>query len=127
MKIKEIASLLGVPPSTLHDWKKNPEKKNLAAILTAMPKEVALEFIKDATKKQAPKMLLATVNCSIGNSTKHLKASDIKKLLSGNKPETSVEKYALDVIKTEATQEEIISFATYYRISKKSISKILNG
>lgn len=127
MKTKEIASLLGVPPSTLHDWKKNPEKKNLAAILTAMPKEVALQFIKDATKKQAPKMLLATVNCSIGNTKKHLKASDLKKLLSGNKAETSVEKYALDVIKTEATHEEIISFATYYRIPKKSLSKILNG
>lgn len=127
MKTKEIASLLGVPPSTLHDWKKNPEKKNLAAMLTAMPKEVALGFINDATKKQEPKMLLATVNCSIGNTKKHLKASDIKKLLVKNKPETSVEKYALDVIKTEATHEEIIAFATYYRIPKKSLSKILNG
>lgn len=127
MKTKEIASLLGVPPSTLHDWKKNPEKKNLAAMLTAMPKEVALQFINEATKKQAPKMLLATVNCSIGNAKKHLKASDIKKLLVENKPETSVEKYALDVIKTEATHEEIIAFATYYRIPKKSLNKILNG
>lgn len=127
MKTKEIALLLGVPPSTLHDWKKNPEKKNLAAMLTAMPKEIALQFIKDATKNQAPKMLLATVNCSIGNTKKHLKASDIKKLLSGIEPETTVEKYALEVIKTEATQEEIISFATYYRVPKKSLSKILNG
>ena len=46
------------------------------------------------------KMLVTTINSSIGNENKHLKAHDIKKLLMGIPPRSPIEKYALDIIKT---------------------------
>lgn len=127
MKIKDINSLLGVPASTFNDWKKNPEKKKLAALLSAIPKELAEQLVKNgfALKKQAPSMLVATVNCSIGDKKKHLEAKIIKELLAGKSPQSNLEKYAIDVIKTEATQQEIESFASFYRIPKKSIKATL--
>lgn len=64
--------------------------------------------------KQAPTMLIATINCSIGDKRNHLDAETIKKLLQGKEPATNLEKYALDVIKTEATQQEIEAFIEYY-------------
>lgn len=128
MKIKEISELFGVPASTFHDWQKNPEKSNLAALLASIPKEIAVQYAKNVKpKKQPPLMLLATVNCSIGDKNKHLDAKSVKNLLSGAKPKTVFEKYALDIIKTEASVQEIENFAKYYRIPKKSIMAVLNG
>lgn len=128
MKIKDISEVFGVPPSTFNDWKKNPDKKKLVALLSSIPKEEALEYAKTAKqKKQAPQMLLATINCSIGNKKNHLDAKAIKEIFIQGKAVTSIQKYALGVIKSEATQEEIESFAKYYRIPKKSIKAILNG
>jgi hypothetical protein len=129
MKISEIKALLGVSSSTYNDWKNNPEKKNLAALLSAIPKELAVQFIKSgiAKKKAAPAMLLATVNCSIGNKKNHLTAVTIKGLLAGKSPQNNLEKYAIDVIKTEASQQEIENFASFYRIPKKSIKAVLHG
>jgi len=72
------------------------------------------------------KMLVATVNSSIGNENKHLKADDIKKLLLGIPPRSPIEKYALDIIKTEALQKEIEDFATYFKIPIEKINTILN-
>lgn len=129
MKIKEISDFLGVPPSTYNDWKKNPEKKKLAALLAAIPKELALQFVKSGSvvKHQAPSMLVATVNCSIGNKKNHLDAKAIKALLSGKQAHNNIEKYAINIIKTEASKQEIEKFASFYRISKKSIKAVLNG
>lgn len=129
MKIHEIKSLLGVAPSTFNDWQNNPEKKSLAALLSAIPKELAIELVKNgiAKKKTAPAMLLATVNCSIGNKKNHLDSKVIKELLTGKKPQSNLEKYAIDVIKTEASQQEIENFANFYRIAKKSVKAVLNG
>ena len=129
MKIQEIKSLLGVPSSTFNDWQNNPEKKNLAALLSAIPKELAMQLVKNgiAKKKAAPAMLLATVNCSIGNKKNHLHGKIIKELLAGKKPQSNLEKYALDVMKTEASQQEIENFASFYRIPKKSIKAVLHG
>lgn len=129
MKIHQIKSLLGVPPSTFNDWQNNPEKKNLAALLSAIPKELAIQLVKNGLekKKDAPAMLLATVNCSIGNKNNHLNASVIKELLAGKSPQSNLEKYALDVMKTEASQQEIENFASFYRIPKKSIKAVLHG
>lgn len=55
-------------------------------------------------------MLLATVNCSIGNKANHLDAKTVLPLLQGKEPSTALERYALDIINTEATQEEIEAF-----------------
>jgi hypothetical protein len=129
MKINEIKTLLGVSSSRSSNWQNNPEKKNLAALLFAIPKEFAVQFVKSgiAKKKTAPAMLLATVNCSIGNKNNHLTATTIKGLLAGKSPQSNLEKYAIDVIKAEASQQEIESFANFYRISKKSIKAVLHG
>ena len=71
-------------------------------------------------------MLVSTVNASIGNEKKHLSASEIKKLLMGKSPELPVEKYALDIIKTEALKEEIEDFAMHFKIPMKKVHKVLN-
>ena len=114
MKAKEIADIFGVPQSTLNEWKKEGHsKKALANFLTNVDKESILKLYKSAT---AYDMLVATVNASIGNESKHLGANDIKKLLMGKTPEQPIEKYALNIIKTEALKEEIEDFAIHFKI-----------
>lgn len=129
MKVKDISDFLGVPPSTFNDWKKNPEKKKLAALLTAIPIELAIGLVKSGlvVKKQAPTMLIATVNCSIGNKKNHIDVNTIKALLSGKAPQNNIERYAISIIKTEAVPQEIEQFASFYRISKKAIKALMNG
>lgn len=124
MKAKDIANIFGVPQSTLNEWKKEGHsKKVLADFLTNVEKESILKLYKSAT---AYDMLVATVNASIGNEEKHLGVSDIKKLLMGKIPQKPIEKYALDVIKTEALKEEIEDFAMHFKIPMKKVYKVLN-
>ena len=124
MKAKEIADIFGVPQSTLNEWKKEGHsKKALADFLTNVEKEAILKLYKSAT---AYDMLVSTVNASIGNEDKHLGANDIKKLLMGKIPEKPIEKYALDIIKTEALKEEIEDFAIHFKIPMKKVNKVLN-
>lgn len=124
MKAKDIANIFGVPQSTLNEWKKEGHsKKALADFLTNVDKESMLNLYKSAT---AYDMLVATVNASIGNEDKHLAANDIKKLLLGKSPQKPIEKYALDVIKTEALKEEIEDFAMHFKIPMKKVYKVLN-
>lgn len=124
MKAKEIADIFGVPQSTLNEWKKEGHsKKALADFLTNVDKEAILKLYKSAT---AYDMLVSTVNASIGNEEKHLGVNDIKKLLMGKIPEKPIEKYALDIIKTEALKEEIEDFASHFKIPMKKVNKVLN-
>ncbi|WP_263833787.1 hypothetical protein [Sulfurospirillum oryzae] len=124
MKAKEIASIFGVPQSTLNEWKKEGHsKKVLADFLTNVDKESILNLYKSAT---AYDMLVSTVNTSIGNENKHLGAHDIKKLLMGKIPQNPLEKYALDIIKTEALKVEIEDFASHFKIPMKKVNKVLN-
>lgn len=130
MKIKEIHGILGVAPATFNDWKHpSHDKHNLAKLLVALPTNMAVKLIKEADTliQNKPTMLLSTVNCSIGDKSKHLKASQIKALLSGKLPVSPLEKYALKIIKTEASHIEIEQFASYYKISKVKLQKTLNG
>jgi hypothetical protein len=130
MKIKDIQQLLGIPASTFNDWKKpGHEKHNLALLLSAMSAEEAAKLVAIADKKalSKPVMLMSTVNCSIGNKSKHLKMGQIKALLSGKLPQTPAEKYALKIIKTEATAEEIMYFADYYKLPKTKVESVLHG
>ena len=81
MKTKEISELLGVPPATLFDWSKPGHKKeNLAKLLKQLSKDEALSLIEQATPKQKPLMLLSTVNCSIGDKSKHFTLTKLKNL-----------------------------------------------
>lgn len=130
MKTKEIQQLLGIPASTFNDWKKQGhEKHNLALLLSALSPEEAAKLVAIADKKalSKPVMLMSTVNCSIGNKSKHLGIGQIKALLSGKLPQTPTEKYALKIIKTEATAEEIMYFVDYYKLPKAKVESVLCG
>ena len=118
MKAKDIANIFGVPPSTLNEWKKEGHsKKALADFLINVDKETIIKLYKSVT---AYDMLVSTVNASIGNEKKHLSASEIKKLLMGKSPELPVEKYALDIIKTEALKERVIKSGNIHLFIKNS-------
>ena len=130
MKTVEIHQVLGVSPSTFHDWKKSDHEKNaLAMLLSEIPAGVAMTLIENSKKKAASKpiMLMSTINCSIGNKQKHLKLGQVKKLLVGKEPESPVEKYALKIIKTEADKAEIEQFAKYYKLSLGKVEKTVYG
>lgn len=130
MKIREVAQLLGIAPSTFNDWKKpGHEKHNLALLLSEISAEDAARLVGMADKKALakPAMLMATVNCSIADKSKHLKIGQIKRLLSGKPPQTPSEKYALKIIKTEATIEEIMYFANYYKLPTAKVEQVLNA
>ncbi len=130
MKTKDIQQLLGIPASTFNDWKKQGHgKHNLALLLSAIPLEEAAKLVAIADKKalSKPVMLVSTVNCSIGNKSKHLRLGQIKALLTGKSPQTPTEKYALKIIKTEATTEEIMYFADYYKLPKAKVESVLRG
>jgi hypothetical protein len=82
---------------------------------------------KDKTQ-EPPAMLRATVNCSIGNKSLHLKADDLIVLLSGGHIENStLEQYAIKTIKTEALQKEIDDFLSFYKIPKEKAYEIIYG
>lgn len=61
-------------------------------------------------------MLLATINCSIGNKDNHLTAQTVKELLDGREPVNNLERYAIEIIRTEATQQEIDYFIKHYNV-----------
>lgn len=83
--------------------------------------------MKNDKIKEPPKMLVATVNCSIGDKNNHLKAEQIIALLNGKPQETIFEKYAIKTIKIEALQYEIDTFIGYYQIPKEKAYKIIYG
>ena len=108
---EELATLKGIG-----------EKKPPPSLLAAKP-TVGLKLYHCATAFQ---MLVSTVNASIGNEAKHLGANDIKKLFMGKNPEKPVEKYALEIIKTEALKEEVEDFALHFKIPMKKVNKVLH-
>ena len=127
MKTKEIYSIFGVPPATLFDWSKPGHKKNnLAKLLKALSVQEAKEIISKADKqKTKPMMLLSTVNCSIGDKSKHFTLTDLKKLFYKDKNLNPYEKYAINIIKKEALKEEIDEFVKYYKIPNQKIEKVI--
>ena len=126
MKTKEIAELLGVPPATLFDWSKSGHKKeNLAKLLKQLSKDEAESLIEQATPKQKPLMLLSTVNCSIGDKSKHFTLTKLKNLFYKKDDLNPYEKYALKTIKKEAFPSELEEFINYYHIPKTRVEKVL--
>jgi hypothetical protein len=81
----------------------------------------------DVYYKLTDAMLISTANCSIGDQSHHLGAQQIKNLLLGAKPANVFEKYALDIIKTEALPQEIEAFAKVHHLSIKKIQEVLDA
>jgi len=71
-------------------------------------------------------MLLLTVNNSIGNKKNHLTVEALCQLFNKNSNYSNVEKYALDTIKTEATEEEISWFSKDYHIPLSTLKHVLS-
>ena len=72
-------------------------------------------------------MLLLTVNNSIGNKKKHFTIEALCQLFNKNKHFSNLEKYALDTIKTEATQEELSWFSKDYHIPLSKMKHVLSA
>ena len=126
MKTKEIYEVVGVPPATLFDWSKPGHKKeNLAKLLKQLSKDDALSLIAKASPKQKPLMLLSTVNCSIGDKSKHFTLTKLKNLFYKKDDLDPYEKYALKTIKKEALPSELEEFVNYYHIPKARVEKVL--
>lgn len=129
MKTEEISAILGVPATTFFDWNKPGNKKEkLAQLLKSLSKEEAVALLeKAASKRKAkPVMLLSTVNCSIGDKSKHFTLTSLKKLFYKQGELNAYEKYAIKTIKREALSAEIEAFASYYRIPDARVKKVLD-
>ena len=72
-------------------------------------------------------MLLLTVNNSIGNKKKHFTVENLCQLFNKEQDFSSVEKYALDTIKTEASLEELSWFSKDYHIPLSKIKHVLSA
>ena len=70
-------------------------------------------------------MLLLTVNNSIGNKKKHFTVENLCQLFNKEQDFSSVEKYALDTIKTEASPEELSWFSKDYHIPLSKMKYLL--
>ena len=71
-------------------------------------------------------MLLLTVNNSIGNKKNHLTIESLCQLFNKSSNYSNLEKYALDTIKTEATQEELSWFSNDYHIPLLKLKNVLS-
>jgi len=66
-------------------------------------------------------MLVGTVNNSIGNEKNHFTAKSLKELFFKKGNFTPLDRYAIDIIQTEAVREEIICFFEKFNIKKEDI------
>ena len=128
MKTKDINSVFGVAPATLFDWNKPEHKKNrLAKLLKSISIKEVESLIEKNSVKIKPMMLLSTVNCSIGDKSKHFTLTSLKKLFYKKTNLNPYEKYALKIIKKEAMKEEIEDFISYYKIPHSRIQKAISA
>ena len=128
MKTKEISFMLGVPPATLFDWSKSGHKKQkLAELLKKLSTDDVSKLLEQSTHKPKPMMLLSTVNCSIGDKSKHFTLTSLKKLFYKQDKLNVYEKYALKTIKHEALDAEIQDFMAYYKIPSARVDRVLSA
>ena len=75
-------------------------------------------------------MLLSTINCSISDEKKHLKLDeliDLVKHLDEKKTSLSpIQKYAIGMIQTEASNEEIKFFVKNYNVNQREMNNVLS-
>ncbi|NDJ27697.1 hypothetical protein DMB95_06935 [Campylobacter sp. MIT 12-8780] len=81
-------------------------------------------------KYQKDTPLLSTINCSIGDVSKHLDAKGLCDLFLHIKDKekhlSNLEKYALKIIKTEAYPQELEWFKKDYKIPQENIEYVLS-
>jgi len=73
-------------------------------------------LLNNHTKPSPPMMLLSTVNCSIGDKSKHFTLTSLKNIFYKKEKLNVYEKYALKTINNEALESEISDFVSYYHI-----------
>ncbi len=71
-------------------------------------------------------MLLLTINNSIGDQKKHLTIAMLCDLFQKETDFSPVEKYAVDIIQTEATESELSSFSKQFNIPKEKINHVFS-
>lgn len=75
-------------------------------------------------------MLLTTINCSISNEKKHLKLDELIDLVKHfNEKKTNlspIQKYAINMIQTEASNEEIKYFVKNYNVNQQEMNNVLS-
>lgn len=71
-------------------------------------------------------MLLLSVNSSIGDTKTHLTEGDLVQLFY-KKKYSPIEEYAIGVIQTEASQEEINYFKEKHNIPQEVIDNVLSA
>lgn len=77
-------------------------------------------------KKFSP-MLLLTINNSIGNKDNHFTVKQLVELFDKKQKDfTNRDKYAIDIIQTEANDSEINDFIEEHKILKEKVHYILS-
>ncbi len=71
-------------------------------------------------------MLLSTVNNSIGNKKNHITVEKLSKLFMKQSILSDLDKYIIDTIQTEASQEEIENFKNKFHIPTENINYVLS-
>lgn len=71
-------------------------------------------------------ILLSTINNSIGNKKNHITVQDLCNLFHGKEVLSELDKYVIDTIQTEATEEELNNFKKTYHIPNKQIKYVLS-
>lgn len=71
-------------------------------------------------------LLLSTINNSIGNKKNHITVQDLCNLFNGKKVLNDLDKYVIDTIQTEATENELANFEKTYHIPSEKIKYVLS-
>lgn len=75
-------------------------------------------------------MLLLTINCSISDKRNHLTLDELLDLINNFDSKkaklSSIQKYAIGIMKTEANSDEIKRFIQDYHITKKDMDSVLS-
>ncbi|OCL81814.1 hypothetical protein [Arcobacter porcinus] len=72
-------------------------------------------------------MLLSTINNSIGDKKLHFTIDNLLGLFNKKYNEfTEIEKYAIEIIQTEATNQELNNFKKEFKINSENIKYLLS-
>lgn len=71
-------------------------------------------------------LLLSTINNSIGSKKNHITVQDLCNLFNGKKVLNDLDKYIIDTIQTEATENELANFKKIYHIPSEKIKYVLS-
>lgn len=71
--------------------------------------------------------LLLSANCSIGDKSKHITSDELYELFMaiGKRKLSALEKYIIEIIQTEAGEEEVQNFQNRYEIPSSQVKALL--